>query len=279
MNKQLVIFTDLDGTLLELETYSFQPAEAALRRVQARAIPLIFCSSKTRSEQQYYQQQMGLRAPIIVENGAAIVIPAGYFSTKLSSAEKDEVIELGVPVSFIRDALKHIRAELQLAFRGYAELSLKELCDWTGLEAEAAERAQNREYSETLIGEFTTDEIDMLNAALHKVGLVATKGSRFYTVSAIYSDKGMAAAGLVELFQQKFGEIMTVGLGDSANDLPLLRVVERAFLLRKPNALVMNGSTDWLPVNGPAAWAKIVNSLLDEQTDRPNPIPRTGASQ
>lgn len=265
MKKQLLIYTDLDGTLLELSTYSFQPAVEALRRVQAHAIPLIFCSSKTRSEQRYYQQKMGICAPMIVENGAAIVIPAGYFSPRLSSAENDEVIELGVPVSFIRDALQCIREELHLTFSGYAELSLEELCYWTGLKAEAAQRAQQREYSETLIGELTTDEVMRLNAALHNFNLAATKGSRFYTVSSVYSDKGMATAGLTELFQQKFGQLMTIGLGDGANDLSMLRMVDRAFLLSPPS---MPDNTDGSGATGPAAWAAIINRLLDELTER-----------
>lgn len=264
MNKQLVIFTDLDGTLLDLETSSFQVAEDAVRRVQAAAIPLIFCSSKTRSEQQYQQQQMGIFAPMIVESGAAIVIPAGYFSARQSLSEKDEVIELGVPVSLIRTELNRIRAELNLAFRGFAELSLEELCDWTGLDTEAAQRAQQREYSEVLIGALTTGEVVALNKALQKTGLVATKGSRFYSVTSACSNKGMAAAGLTELLLHKFGEVKTIGLGDSANDLPLLRVVDQAFMLRKPVTATIMRHFDWLSVTGPAAWAKIVHRLLDE---------------
>jgi len=261
MKSQLVIYTDLDGTLLELETYSFLPALSALRRVQDQGIPLVFCSSKTRSEQQFYQEQMGIRAPMIVENGAAIVVPANYFSPLPSLSAGDEVIELGVPVRVIRAELSRLRPELRLAFRGYAELSLDELCHWTGLEPAAAVRAQRREYSETLIGELTTNDVGRLNAALHRLGLIATKGSRFYTVTALASDKGSAAARLSELFRQKFGEIMTVGLGDGANDLPLLQAVDQPFLLP---AASTGDNPDGSAITGPAAWAAIINRLLDE---------------
>jgi mannosyl-3-phosphoglycerate phosphatase len=257
MNKHLVIFTDLDGTLLELETYSFQPAEAALHRVQARTIPLIFCSSKTRSEQEYYQRQMGLRAPMIVENGAAIIIPAGYFTMAPAQSQSDEVIELGVPVSRIRAELTRIRAAENLLFQGYAELSLEELQHWTGLDSEAARRAQQREYSETLVGVLTADEAARLNAALQSIGLIATQGSRFYTVTSSHNDKGKAVTLLTEKFRQQWGEVTTVGLGDGANDLPLLQAVDRSFLLR-PDA------TEWSCGTGPVAWAKIVHRILDE---------------
>jgi predicted mannosyl-3-phosphoglycerate phosphatase (HAD superfamily) len=57
----LVIFTDLDGTLLDLETYSYLPALEALGRVISGGVPLVFCSSKTSSEQQHYQEQLGIR--------------------------------------------------------------------------------------------------------------------------------------------------------------------------------------------------------------------------
>lgn len=259
-----MIFTDLDGTLLDLENYSFKPAEAALRRIQAAAIPLIFCSSKTRSEQRYYQQQMGIRAPMIVENGAAIIIPAGYFSPVSPHNESDEVIELGVSANLIRTELSRIRADMHLAFRGYTELSLGELCHWTGLNRDAALRAQQREYSEILLGELTAGKVVALNTALQKIGLVAIRGSRFYTVTSTCSNKGMAAAGLRELFLHRFGEVKTVGLGDSASDLPLLRVVDHAFMLRQPATVAMMRHFDWLTVTGPAAWAKIVHRLLDE---------------
>lgn len=171
---------------------------------------------------------------MIVENGAAIVIPAGYFSPGSTLTESDEVIELGVSADLIRTELNRIRADLNLAFRGYTELSLGELCHWTGLNRDAALRAQQREYSEILLGELTAGEVVALNTALPKTGPAAIKGSRFYTVTSTCSNEGMAVAGLTELFLHRFGEVKTIGLGDSASDLPLLRVVDRAFMLRQP---------------------------------------------
>ena len=76
----LVIYTDLDGTLLDHETYSFDAARQALDRLQAQAIPLIFCTSKTRSETEMWRARMQNAHPFIVENGGALFVPAGYFS-------------------------------------------------------------------------------------------------------------------------------------------------------------------------------------------------------
>jgi mannosyl-3-phosphoglycerate phosphatase len=44
---KLVIFTDLDGTLLDRGTYSFGPAKPALHLIRLKNISLIFSSSMT----------------------------------------------------------------------------------------------------------------------------------------------------------------------------------------------------------------------------------------
>jgi hypothetical protein len=47
-----VVFSDLDGTLLDHETYSFDAARPGLDALKSRGIPLILASSKTRAEMQ-----------------------------------------------------------------------------------------------------------------------------------------------------------------------------------------------------------------------------------
>jgi len=47
-NKFYVIFTDLDGTLLD-DNYSYKDALLVLRVLNKRKIPLVFCSAKTKA--------------------------------------------------------------------------------------------------------------------------------------------------------------------------------------------------------------------------------------
>ncbi len=56
---KLVIFTDLDGTLLDRDTYSFEPALPALRLIRQKDIPLVLSSSKTRAEIEFYRERIG----------------------------------------------------------------------------------------------------------------------------------------------------------------------------------------------------------------------------
>ena len=70
-----IIFTDLDGTFIDFETYSPDVAAPVARDLVDRGVPVIFCSSKTFGEQQALMDLIGLTVPCIVENGAGIFLP------------------------------------------------------------------------------------------------------------------------------------------------------------------------------------------------------------
>ena len=75
---QVIIFTDLDGSLLNHEDYSFAEATPSLDRIKRSGIPLIMTTSKTRREIEPLQREMGIGEPFIVENGGGIFFPHGY---------------------------------------------------------------------------------------------------------------------------------------------------------------------------------------------------------
>jgi len=74
----MIIFTDLDGTLLDHSGYSWRDALPALKEIRSKNVPLVMCTSKTRKEVEVLQEEMGLREPFIVENGAGIYFPEDY---------------------------------------------------------------------------------------------------------------------------------------------------------------------------------------------------------
>ncbi|MEN6467293.1 MAG: HAD hydrolase family protein, partial [Syntrophaceae bacterium] len=75
---QMIIFTDLDGSLLDHEDYSFEAARPSIERIKRLGIPLVMTTSKTRREVELLQREMGMSAPMIVENGGGIFCPPGY---------------------------------------------------------------------------------------------------------------------------------------------------------------------------------------------------------
>ena len=88
---ETVIFTDLDGTLLD-ENYSYEKAVPALKLVKKKNIPVIICTSKTGKETEEYRKKIGNEDPFIVEGGAAIVIPKEYFGFKFIPQPFDSVL-------------------------------------------------------------------------------------------------------------------------------------------------------------------------------------------
>ncbi|MEX0600407.1 MAG: hypothetical protein WD205_07180, partial [Rhodothermales bacterium] len=126
-----IIFTGLNGALLDAGTRSWTPAEEAVESVLDEGIPLIFCSSKTRAEQLALQQDLDIFDPFIVENGSAVYFPPDYFhdsvpgarpagSTYGSAAEVD-VVELGIPSHRVRELLDEIRRTTGLQFQRYSD--------------------------------------------------------------------------------------------------------------------------------------------------------------
>lgn len=59
LKETLLVFTDLDGTLLDIHTYDWRPASAWLDKLQDHQIPVILCSSKTAAETLEIQQDLG----------------------------------------------------------------------------------------------------------------------------------------------------------------------------------------------------------------------------
>ncbi|MEJ2722899.1 MAG: HAD hydrolase family protein [bacterium] len=187
MNQKVrtVIVTDLDGTLLDKQTYSHHEARTALYAVQHRRIPVVFCSSKTRAEQAAHRRMLGIRDPFIVEDGGAILVEEGYFTFDFPyhrTIENLRVIELGVPYDVVREAVDDVRSAAGIAIRGYGDMTADEVAGATGLDPAAAALAMKREYEETLVSVHEPDELERLASAFEERGLRLTKGGRFLAV-------------------------------------------------------------------------------------------------
>jgi len=274
-NPQLLIFTDLDGTLLDFSTYSFQPALPALKALKERNIPLIFCTSKTRAETERIRQQTENTHPFIVENGGAIFIPKDYFSpepeltTAFTKEDKKnpeyQVIEFGISYTRLRDVLSQIQAQFPGKIKGFGDMSVEELAKLSELPQEEAALSKHREYDEP----FVLDEeslIDKIQEAARLSNLQVTQGGRFYHLMGA-NDKGIAASHLIDIFRQKFHSIRSVALGDSINDMPFLAAVDIPILLPKPDgrhdSSVKLEDLIFAKDAGPTGWCDAVSIILE----------------
>jgi len=131
-----IVFTDLDGTLLDPITYSYNQSLNAVELLQTKGVPLIFCSAKTRAEQEVYRRKLGIREPFIVENGGAIFIPENYFSFPFDFHKVTPgytIIQLGTPYEQIREVLKRIEKETGITIKGFGDMNAEEIVKITSL--------------------------------------------------------------------------------------------------------------------------------------------------
>jgi mannosyl-3-phosphoglycerate phosphatase len=264
----LTIFTDLDGTLLDHVTYSFEPARPALDALAEAGVPVVLCTSKTRAETERWRAALANAHPFIVENGGAAFVPDGYFGpgTRFDKQEGGYgVLEFGRPYAELRRALASIRAATGLPLRGFGDMTVDEVAERCGFTREDAEMAGRREYDEPFVGVGPADLGAVLRAAQAE-GLRIVSGGRFHHLVG-ESDKGRAVRALRALYEAAGGPVRAVGLGDSPNDEPMLRAVDVPVLVRRPGggyyAAVHLPGLIVAPYSGPEGWREAVLEILD----------------
>lgn len=228
----LLVFTDLDGALLDHDSYSYQEAKAGLECILCKQIPLIFATSKTRQEIEQLQTAMQIREPFISESGGAIFFPDGYRNFRIEAGfhlPPYTVIQLGATYSEIRRFFYSAKERFKL--KGFGDLSVAEIECLTGLSYEQASLAKQREFTEPFLidDEAKIDEIAPIAASR---GFKVAFGGRFFHLMGIRQDKGHAVRQCAQIFAKNARTgMVTIGLGDSANDLPMLRSVDIPILL------------------------------------------------
>lgn len=265
-----IIFTDLDGTFIDFETYSPDIAAPLSREIVDRGVPLVFCSSKTQAEQRALMDSIGFTIPCIVENGAGIYLPNAYkILDDLPWAEMEDggrLISLGESSDNIRRHIRSVSEALDIDLKPYHEFSDKELSRITGLSEVGARRARERDFSETLTASLDTETWNLVNAVLEPVGLHCLSGGRFHTVTSSDCDKGRALKLVVDGFESMTkGRWNSIGIGDSANDFDMLDSVDHPYLVQTPS-----GSWNDMDVPnlkhvsaiGPMGWTLAVQDAL-----------------
>ncbi|MBU1275188.1 MAG: HAD-IIB family hydrolase [Proteobacteria bacterium] len=264
----LVIFSDLDGTLLDHHTYSYQPALPALGEIKRRGIPLVLCSSKTRAEMIPLHAELGLDAPIITENGGGVFAPESNPLAKgdtwSDAGEGWRVLEIGLPIAELRRRLEGFKDDLGL--KGFGDMSNHEVAKLTGLSKEQAALARKREFNEPLLPPRDQQAVKAIVDAAQDAGLQVTQGGRFWHLLG-GGDKGKAVRLLSVLYAKHDPELVTMALGDAPNDLSMLEAVERPVLVAQPGGGHAEVALEGLirePLAGPAGFNHAVLAALEE---------------
>jgi mannosyl-3-phosphoglycerate phosphatase len=261
-----IVFTDLDGSLLDRDTYSFEWARPALEQLRRQRIPLIIVSSKTRQEIEFWRRHLQNNHPFVVENGGAAYIPDGYFAlAPPGSIHRDgyNFIQFGDLYSDLVTCLQRASLESRCEVLGFHDMTAQEIARRCGVPLEQAQLAQQREFDEPF-EVLDTARTELLLAAIKKGGRSWTRGGRFYHVLG-GNDKARAVELLSRLYRQSHDEVVTVGLGDGLNDLQFLKQVDVPVLVRSTDSERLQAELPGACLTqspGPSGWNQAILELI-----------------
>lgn len=236
-NISCLIFTDLDGTLLDHFTYSHQEAQAMIVQLTQDHIPIIINTSKTFAEVVEIQAALNIKAPFIIENGAAVLLPKSLFKhapTGCKSYEDYWLKPFSQPRQVWIDLLAEKGKPFAEQFQGFSQLTNKTIANLTGLSLEKADKANQRLFNEPVLWHDDQEKAQVFIDAMKASGANVLKGGRFIHIGD-YTDKGNALNWLANLYQKLSGKsVTTIALGDGENDTAMLEASDIAVQVRSP---------------------------------------------
>ncbi|WP_417224058.1 HAD-IIB family hydrolase [Amphritea sp.] len=242
MTTKVLIFTDLDGSLLDHFSYRFDTAKPLLALLKTVKIPVIPVTSKTRAELSVLRQQLASEDPFVVENGAAIFIPVDYFSLPPSGCSIVDgfyCYSFSKPREHWLTLLAAQATEFAGEFETFTSLGVEGIKVCTGLSTEAASRANNREFSEPVKWLGSESRKSLFVTTLRRAGATVLQGGRFLHVTG-GCNKGKALQWLYQQYRDSIShevgksEFLTIAAGDSDNDVDMLQVADCPVLIRSP---------------------------------------------
>lgn len=249
-----MVFTDLDGTLLDHDTYRWDAASEALERLRRLRCAVVLASSKTAAEMGPLRARLGfVDWPAIVENGAGL-LPGGV-DTVADAARYDA----------LRRHLDTVPWALRSCFRGFGDMSAEEVAEMTGLPLVQARLAKTRAFSEPGIWRGSDAERGVFLDHVRTHGVVAQQGGRFLTLSF----GGNKADRVKEVIAQ-YRPRHTIALGDAPNDAEMLEVADFGVVIANPYGAELDtlrgeetGRIMRTSQAGPKGWNTAMHMLLD----------------
>lgn len=255
---RLIIFTDLDGCLLNKHDYDWSQAASTLETLRGRQIPVVMNSSKTVPEMSQLANELSLTdSTFISENGSVI-----RWGHEVGSREVGEIEVMGESRDHILAVLNHLKQ--QFRFRSFADLGLVGVVKETQLSQDKAQLALARQGTEPLLWDDTEEHRSDFEQRLHDHQLTLTKGGRFWHVAG-QTNKGKAMQRVGQRLSHSDGKTMMAAIGDSPIDQSMLDLADVPIGIPTSTGLGVNVDPQRGIVaaqQGATGWAEAVSELL-----------------
>ena len=214
---KILIFTDLDGSLLHRDTFKFDEIKDYLRELLSTGINIVPNTSKTEKEILEFIYELGSSLPYISENGAVIngmnLLNKELPKELILSREKDDLLNI---------------------FKNIVPINLQNKCNWLeemnkknqslifGLDDKKLKMALDRKYTIPLLFNGTKNERNKLSNIIKKEGLYLQEGGRVINLTD-RTNKAKALQVFVRFYKKYQKNVKTIAVGDNYNDLKMLK--------------------------------------------------------
>ena len=213
----VVIFTDLDGSLLHRDTFQFDTIKDYIKSLVSKGVIIIPNSSKTEKEIEKFNEELGINLPYISENGSSIhglnLITSNFPDKLVLSRDKEELLK--IYENKVPEKLKEKCFQI-------SKMSKKEKENILGQKDEKLKDALNRKYTLPFLFKGDKNEKNRLLKILNSNSLTLQEGGRVYNLcDNINKVKSMNR--VIKILKKTEDKIKTIAVGDNFNDLEMLR--------------------------------------------------------
>ncbi|MDG1981801.1 MAG: HAD-IIB family hydrolase [Alphaproteobacteria bacterium] len=263
-NKDILIFTDLDGSLLNHSNFEFYTIKPFILKCLRNNIRIIPNTSKTKNEVEFFSEQLGVDIPFIVENGSAIHnldLVCSHFDKNIKSLilsrtanEIFEIFNNKVPLSLRNQCLflKDMNASKQSKV--------------LGLNGEQLTSALNRLYSIPLIFNGPIEIKNELISIFNDLDIKFHEGGRVINICDNCS-KGDAMKIILKKMEDIKKKYHSIVIGDSPNDISMLALSNQPCVVPLPDEENLNKLKLKKVIRAnqvaPDGWKEVVLKSLD----------------
>ena len=213
----LIIFTDLDGSLLHRDNFKFDEIKDYIENLIDNGVIIIPNTSKTEKEIEEFIKELGKELPFISENGSSIhglnLINANFPNKIILSRDKEELIKI-----FDSKVPDNLKAKCNFI----SEMNSKQQNDIFGLQGNNLKNALNRKYTIPFLFEGDNLEKNKLLKILKSSSLTMQEGGRVLNLGD-KTDKVKSMNQVLKIYRKVENKIKVIGVGDNFNDLDMLR--------------------------------------------------------